>query len=180
MEARNIQRQDALRNRLRWLTRTALLLAITVAVQMLGLPQPITGPAVNAMLILSAIVVGASGGLTIGLLTPLIAFMRGILPPLLGPMIPFIMVGNAALVIIFSALRKGFGGSVKGAVTGLVAGAFVKFLLLAAAVRFVVEVPPPVARAMQVPQLITALTGGAVALIVAEAVIRALRQKEVG
>ncbi|MGI6486166.1 MAG: hypothetical protein ACOX15_07705 [Tepidanaerobacteraceae bacterium] len=73
---------------LRWITRTAILLAITLAFQMLGFPQVVTGPAVNGMLLISGTYVGGIGAVIIGLLTPFIAFMRGILAPPLAPMIP--------------------------------------------------------------------------------------------
>jgi len=61
---------------IRWLTRTAILLAITLAFQMMGFPQMITGPAVNAMLLLSGTYVGALSAVIIGMLTPFIAFIR--------------------------------------------------------------------------------------------------------
>lgn len=87
---------------LRWLVRTALLFALTLVIQMLGLPQFFTGPLVNAFLLLAALLNGIWSGVIIGLFTPWIAFARGILAPPLGPMIPFIMAGNAILVIVFS------------------------------------------------------------------------------
>jgi hypothetical protein len=154
--------------RITWLTRTAVLLALTLALQMMGLPQPFTGPAVNAMLLISGIFVGATSGILIGLLTPWIAFMRGILPPPLGPMIPFIMLGNGVLVALFTWIRRltADRGKIVGSVVGLLLGALGKFLILSSAVKFVVEVPPKIAQAMQIPQLITALTGGVVALVV--------------
>ena len=93
---------DAKPINVKWLARTAILLALTLAFQMIGLPQPVTGPAVNAMLLISGTYVGALGGIIIGLLTPLIAFARGILPPPLAPMIPFIMLGNATGNFIFT------------------------------------------------------------------------------
>jgi hypothetical protein len=65
----------------KYLTLTAVLLALTAAIQMAGLPQPITGPAVNAMLMLTTLVVGMAGGVAVGALTPGIAFLRGILAP---------------------------------------------------------------------------------------------------
>ncbi len=143
----------------RWITRSAILLALTLAFQMIGLPQPVTGPAVNAMLILSALLAGPASGVIIGCLTPIIAWQRGILPPPLGPMIPFIALGNAVLVILFALLRK------RHPVLGVAAGAVAKFAILAAAVQLVVSVPPPIAAAMGFPQLITALAGGAIALL---------------
>ena len=66
---------------LKFFTRTAILLALTLAFQMLKLPQPMTGPAVNAMLFISTAAVGIWGGVIIGALTPWIAFINGILNP---------------------------------------------------------------------------------------------------
>jgi len=150
----------------RWLTRTAILLAITLAFQMLGFPQMITGPAVNAMLLISSAYVGVLGAVIIGLLTPFIAFVRGILAPPLAPMIPFIMIGNALLTIAYVLFRNKLGKGLTGASTGLFVGAIIKFLVLSSAVRFIVSVPPPVAQAMQLPQLYNAILGGVVAIAV--------------
>jgi len=154
---------------LRWLTRTALFLAITLAFQMLGFPQMITGPAVNAMLLLSGTYVGVVGGIIIGLLTPWIAFVRGILAPPLGPMIPFIMAGNAFLVIAYTISRSLLGKGYNSSGIGIVVGAIAKFLILSTAVKLIVSVPPPVAKAMQTPQLFTAILGGIIALVVEQA-----------
>ncbi len=156
--------EESSRRGLRWLVRTALLLALTVAIQMLGLPQFFTGPLVNAFLLLAALFNGMWSGVIIGLFTPGIAFARGILAPPLGPMIPFIMAGNAILVIVFSLVGK--RDHLGREIGGVVLGSFLKYLLLSQAVTWVVEVPPPVAKAMQTPQLFTALAGGAIALIV--------------
>ncbi len=152
-----------------FLTRTAVLLALTLAIQMAGMPQYATGPLVNTMLYVAATFVGIGGGVAIGLVTPVVAFVRGILLPPLGPMIPYIALGNAVLVIVFGLLeRKGRLAAILGVVLASVA----KFLVLSTAVRFVVEVKPAIARAMQAPQLFTALAGGAIALIVSEALVR--------
>ncbi|HHV82451.1 MAG TPA: ECF transporter S component [Tepidanaerobacter syntrophicus] len=161
---------------IRWLTRTAILLAITLAFQMLGFPQMVTGPAVNAMLLISGTYVGIIGAVIIGMLTPLIAFVRGILAPPLAPMIPFIMVGNAVLIIAYVISRAKLGKGYAGSAVGLIIGAIIKFLILSSAVRFIVSVPPPVAKAMQIPQLYTALLGGVIAFIVEKILDAAIKQ----
>lgn len=161
---------------IRWLTRTAILLAITLAFQMLGFPQMVTGPAVNAMLLISGTYVGIIGAVIIGILTPLIAFVRGILAPPLAPMIPFIMVGNAVLIIAYVISRAKLGKGYAGSAVGLIIGAIIKFLILSSAVRFIVSVPPPVAKAMQIPQLYTALLGGVIAFIVEKILDAAIKQ----
>ncbi|HQD40547.1 MAG: ECF transporter S component [Firmicutes bacterium] len=152
---------------LRWLTRTAILLALTIAVQMFGWPQPVTGPLVNAMLLLACIFAGPSSGAVIGLATPLLAYARGILAPPLAPMIPAIMLSNAVFVLLFWFVKK--MNSRWGEFLGLLAAAVVKFLILAAAVKLVAQLPPQVARAMQWPQLVTAIAGGLIAIAVSRA-----------
>ncbi|MCK4259595.1 MAG: ECF transporter S component [Halanaerobiales bacterium] len=143
----------------RYLTRTALLLALTMGIQLMSLPQPVTGPVVNLILYLSVLLVGMSSGLVIGAVTPWIALTVGILPPPLAPMIPFIIAGNMSLVIVFGLLRK------FNVYVGIIAASVLKFLILASGVRFFIQVPPVVAKAMQIPQLITALVGGILAVI---------------
>jgi len=155
---------------IRFVTQTAMFFALTLLVQAFGFPQMLTGPLVNAFLLLSTIFSGILSGIIIGLFTPWVALLRGILPAPLGPMVPFIMVGNGALVTVFGLLAK--RKSLSFEIVGVCLGALVKYLILSQAVRFLVAVPPPVARAMQVPQLVTALLGGAIALGLSRAVER--------
>jgi hypothetical protein len=146
---------------IRWVSRTAILLAIALVFQMGGFPQFITGPLVNTVLYLAAMIVGWQGGMLIGILTPVIASIRGILPPPLTPLIPFIALGNSVLIILFFWLQS------KNKIVGIIIASCVKFLLLAGAVKLLVQVPPAIAQMMSFPQLITALAGGAIALLLA-------------
>ncbi|HSW10186.1 MAG TPA: ECF transporter S component [Bacillota bacterium] len=156
----------------RTLTRTAILLGVTMAIQMLRMPQPVTGPLINAMLVLTTLTVGMAAGIFIGLLTPWVAFTVGILPPVLGPAIPFIMGGNAALVLVMgAAIRLGHQlkfpqGERLAQIGGVIVGGFAKYLVISTAVRFLIQVPPPVAALLQLPQLFTAWTGGALAVAI--------------
>ncbi|MGQ9473710.1 MAG: ECF transporter S component [Candidatus Caldatribacteriaceae bacterium] len=149
--------------RIRWITRTALLFALVLVVQMLGMPQLVTGPLVNMFLFLAGLLEGTGSGVIIGLFTPWVAFSRGILPPPLAPMIPFIMMGNALLVIVFGLFlrpRKHYFE-----IAGIISSALVKYFFLTWSVRFLVKVPGPIAQAMQIPQLFTALLGGGLAFL---------------
>ncbi|MDI9597372.1 MAG: ECF transporter S component [Atribacterota bacterium] len=146
--------------RIRWISRTAILLAIALVFQMGGFPQFITGPLVNTVLYLATMIVGWQGGILIGIFTPVIAAMRGILPPPLAPLIPFIALGNAILVILFFWLKS------KNKIFGIIIASLVKFLVLVSAVRLLVQVPPAIAQMMSFPQLVTALAGGFIALII--------------
>ncbi|TYP52466.1 ECF transporter S component [Thermosediminibacter litoriperuensis] len=145
----------------KFLTRTALLLAVTLMVQYLKMPQLITGSLVNAMLVIASGAVGVFSGITIGLLTPVIALLVGILK--FPPMVPFIMAGNALYVWLYS--------SQKNAMIGVPLAAVAKYAWLSISVVYIlnwfgIRVPAPVVQAFTLPQLFTALLGGAIGLTV--------------
>jgi len=152
---------------IRKISRTAILLSIALVFQMGGFPQFITGPLVNTVLYLAAMIVGWQGGIIIGIFTPVIAAMRGILPPPLTPLIPFIALGNTMLVMVFFLLKS------KNKIAGIIIASVVKFLVLVSAVKLLVQVPPAIARMMSFPQLVTALAGGFVALLIMNILKRA-------
>ncbi len=162
------------------LTRIVFFIAITLIIQALGLPQPVTGPLINMMLLLTTLILGPLSGMALGAITPVVAAFRGQLPPLLIPMVPFIIVSNALLVSIFalvaSILCKQFGKENllinPGCWIGLLAGSVVKFLWLYMSAVFLVplffgkELPEPVVVMMALPQFITALFGGILAFVI--------------
>ena len=91
----------------RFMTRTALLLAVTVACQMLrplitlpGLGSTlIIGSLVNASLAVSSVVVGIWGGIIISVAAPIIAFMQQHIAFIW--LIPIVATGNLVLVILY-------------------------------------------------------------------------------
>ena len=155
------------------LARVALLLALTLSVQYLRLPTPVTGPLVNLMLILSTALTGAAGGAAIGLRTPWAALMLGIIPPALAPAIPFIMAGNAIYCFCYGVLAGRIRG---GPFIGVVLGSLLKFAVIAGAARYLLALPSPAAEALLLPQLINALIGGAAALPLAHYLKRLLSE----
>ncbi|WP_246451773.1 ECF transporter S component [Alkalicella caledoniensis] len=165
-----------------FITRTGLLLALALVFQ-LGFrlfAQPVVGPMVNFVLIFSAIYVGTLSGVIIGALTPLIAFMVGIMP--LFPVVPFVMIGNALLVIVFNYIRQKIRLNTN--YVAVVVGALVKYGFLAISARYMVGlfipvVPPPLVASLSLPQLYTALVGGGLAVVVAEVVGKALVKEPV-
>jgi len=152
-----------LNSKIKIITRTALLLALTVAFQSIKLGQFFTGPLVNAVLLISACAVGWPAGMFIGAVTPWIALLVGILQPVLAPAVPFIMIGNALLVIVFSFLKP------LNSYVAVLASSISKFGILYIATRFLLHLNTAVSSALQLPQLITALVGGFLALIVISA-----------
>lgn len=148
------------------ITRVGILLALTLAIQWMGMPQLITGTAINAMLLISASTVGLIPAVMIGCITPVVALMVGIMKAPMAPVIPFIIGANAVWVMVYGFIqnRNRYGAMILAAVT--------KFLVLWAAVKWILigMLPGPVlekaAVAFGITQLFTALAGGVIALAV--------------
>ncbi len=160
-------------NNVKKLAYTALLLAVCVTFQLLkSFSVYITGPAVNAVLIIAATAVGLPSGLFIACVAPLIAYLVGATPiiNMIPVMLPVIMVGNA-LIAVFAYLFKE-----KNLIAGLLAGSVAKAGFLWLTVWYVVlplfgaNVPEKVQLAAKntfsITQLITALIGSAIAYII--------------
>lgn len=142
-----------------WFT---LLLGASVLVPMLGLHQLVTGTVVNAALIVATVRLGPRAAVSIGVLPSLFALVFGQLPAVLAPMVPFIIVGNIVLVVVFHRLRS------RGFWLGAGAAALLKsgWLYATSAMLFVLlplEAPAAVVAMMSWPQLVTALTGAMLA-----------------
>ncbi|MBS4538749.1 ECF transporter S component [Clostridium sp. D2Q-11] len=151
------------------LVRTALLLSLALIFQIgfREFAQPLVGPLVNMTLILATLISGPISGIFIGTMTPMIAFMVGIIRIL--PIIPIIITGNIVLVVVFYLIhnKMNFKGKDWSAI---IISSFIKFGFLAMAVRmilpyFMPKIPSPIITAFSLPQLFTALIGGALALI---------------
>ncbi|HHW70497.1 MAG TPA: ECF transporter S component [Clostridiales bacterium] len=124
-----------MKNTTKWLTRTAILLGLTVAFQSLrmvipkvtvpgmgDLDQYIIGSLVNACLIIAAIKIGAGSGIIISILAPVIALIQGEIQfPIL---VPFVALGNAAIVICVALLYE------KSKIGSFAIGIVAKFLCL--------------------------------------------------
>ncbi|MFY9174630.1 MAG: ECF transporter S component [Peptococcia bacterium] len=145
------------------LTRSAVLLALALVVQLGKFPQPVTGPAINGILFIASAVVGPISGILIGLLTPIVAFAVGIMP--FAPAMVIIMLGNATLAIVYGLLAK-------RQILALVAAAVGKFLVMAAMVKYIfpllfgIAIPAKVTTMLTLPQLYTALIGAVAAFII--------------
>jgi hypothetical protein len=122
--------------------------------------QIITGTIVNATLFAAVMLLGTRAGILVGLVPSLIALSVGTLPPVLAPMIPFIMAGNIILVLTFSFLKN------KNYWLAIILASLFKFLFIFGASSIVVNLfikkalVGSVAIMMGWPQLLTALLGG--------------------
>jgi hypothetical protein len=154
-----------------FISRLALLVSFALVIQVVGLPQPITGPLINMLLFLTTSILGWIAGVMLGCLTPLAALIRGQLPAVLAPLVPFIAVANAALVLvyflIYYKILKHFKllNSLK-IVIAIVLAALAKYLIFIVTVKIIFpyiirfSIPDKVAVILMTPQLFTALIGG--------------------
>lgn len=180
-----------------WITRTGVLLALLLALQWATLGtrafagQYITGSLVNCVLAVSALTAGLSSGLVIALLSPIFAYLLGIAPQLV--VVPAIMAGNCALVLVLWAVGRGDAPMWRKAVA-VVLAAVCKFVVLYLLVVQVIcgvgasfllgqsffgapVLLQPMIQALPLtfswPQLITALIGGTLGVLVSRILDRA-------
>ena len=178
--------------KIRWITETAIMLALLVTLQALTKPagQLVTGSCVNTVLAVAALVGGLGSGLTIALISPVLAFLLGIAPQILT--VPAIMAGNSIFVVLLSLLADKSGKNIVKQVIAWICAAVAKFAVLYAVVVGLIcgvlsesllasgALKAPMLKALPAtfswPQLITALIGGAVALIIVPVLRKALHK----
>lgn len=184
-----------MRKKILWITQTAAMLAMLITLQWATsyIPKPagqfVTGSLVNAVLGVTVLAAGLSGGITVAVLSPVFAFLLNIAPNVVT--VPAIMVGNTLFVV---ALRLAGGGaeSLWRRISALLGAALIKFAALYALVVWVIcgvaadallaqgILKKPMLSALpatfSAPQLVTALIGGAVAILVAPRIRRALHR----
>ena len=85
-----------------WIVRTAICLALLIAVQFFtrSFGQLATGSCVNLVLAVSALIGGVWSGITVAVISPFCAYLLGIGPAFL-PMVPCVSLGNAVYALLF-------------------------------------------------------------------------------
>ena len=118
-------------SKLKTLCRTAIFLALLVAVQFVtrSMGQYVTGSLVNLILIASGLLCGLWGGLAVALLSPVCAFLIGI-GPAFPQIVPAIMLGNAVIVLVWHLIAGGQNTRLPGYLLAAAAGALAKFVVL--------------------------------------------------
>lgn len=178
--------------KIRWVTETAVMLALLITFQALTKPagQLVTGSFVNAVLAVTVLVAGLSSGITVAVISPVLAYLLGIAPQILT--VPAIMVGNCVFVLALHYIAgRNSKNYIRRAAAWLVA-AVAKFAALYAIVVWLIcgvfadgllasgLLKVPMVKALpatfSLPQLITALIGGGVALVIAPVLRKALRK----
>jgi len=178
--------------KLRWITETAVMIALLVALQAITKPlgQLVTGSCVNAILALSVLLGGMACGITVALVSPVMAFLLGIAPQILT--VPAIMAGNTVYVVLLSIIAGRDSKNVVRQIAAWIVAAAAKFGVLYVLVTKIIcgvasasllasgALKPPMLKALPAtfswPQLFTALIGGAVALLIVPGIRKALHK----
>jgi len=173
--------------RIVWISRTAVLIALMVVLQAVTAPLGytlLTGSVVNLMLVVSVMTCGLATGLSVSVIAPIVSKLLGIGP--LWGLIPFIALGNIVLALLWHVIgnRKPERKYV-AYIIALVVAAAAKFLVLyTGIVRIAVPVllglPEKQAAVISgmysYTQIITALIGGAVAIIILPTLKKAIKR----
>lgn len=128
--------------------------------------QAITGPIINACLILATSLVGPTEAIVLGLAPSIIALSRGLLPLPLAPLVPFIMASNTIYIITYYYLAK------KSKLLAILTSSTAKFLFLSTVTKSIMSnllkagIFQKAVNMMTIAQLTTALIGGLIALTI--------------
>lgn len=165
------------------ITRTGILIALMIVVQALSKPlgQYVTGSVVNLILILSILTGSLSSGIIVAVCSPALAFVLGFGHALL-PLLPFVMLGNFSLVLIwyFIIQKSNWKGKY---LLAIISGAIIKpFVLYFGIVRLVIpflQLPSTQAAMLSAsysfPQVITEIIGGSIAVLILPILKKAIR-----
>ena len=176
-----------------WIAETAVMLAMLIALQAITKPlgQFVTGSCVNAVLGITALVAGVGSGVVVALLSPVFAYFLGIAPQILT--VPAIMAGNLVFVLLLGLLLRKSAAPVWQRVAAWLTAAVAKFAVLYALVVGVICVvaadfllaqgtlKQPMLQALPAtfswPQLVTALIGGGIAILITPLLKKALHRQ---
>lgn len=134
--------------------------------------QWISGPIINALLIIILFLSGIRSALLVALIPSLMALSGGLLPVVLAPTVPFIMISNAIYVLVIDYIYHRFPKEKEGYFLAISLASLLKFSFLFFSVSFIAklitksELITKVSQMLTWPQLGTALLGGVLAFIV--------------
>lgn len=175
-------------NRVLWITRTAIFIALLIVAQAATAPLGntlITGSLVNLILVIAVMTSGLSSGLIVSIISPVLAKFLGIGP--LWELIPFIALGNAVLVTVWHFIgNMKIGKKLISYFIAMPAAAVAKFLTLylgvvVIAVPLILNLPEKKANIISgmfsFPQLLTAAIGGTLAILILPTLKKAIKRR---
>jgi len=132
--------------------------------------QWITGTVVNTLIFLAVWRIGAVNAVLVAALPSSIALLRGLLPAPMAVLIPYIILSNIILIVVFYLFSRTWKPSFHletkfpGMLFAVILASFIKFLFLFAVTSYFVKAASPLLAMMHWPQFFTALAGGLIAV----------------
>ncbi len=184
--------RDKLHKKILWITQTGILLALLIVLQALtkGFGQVVTGSCVNCVLAVAALTGGLWCGMVIALASPVLAFLLNIAPQAVT--VPAIMAGNCVFVVLLYFVAGKSSKHIWRQIMAWLAAAAAKFAVLYALVVWIIcglasasllasgALKPPMLNMLPVmfswPQLVTALIGGGIGLLLTPLLRKALKK----
>ena len=181
-----------MRKKVLWITQTAAMLAMLVAIQWVTRPlgQLFTGSCVNTVLAVSVLLCGLWSGVTVSLVSPVMAFLLNIAPQAVT--VPAIMAGNLVFVLLLYGICGRENASIARRIAAWLIAAAGKFAVLYVLVNWLIcgvaseklltrgILAAPMLKKLpgmfSWPQLITALVGGGIAISLVPLLRKALRR----
>jgi hypothetical protein len=177
-----------MKTKIYWIAKTAMFIALLVALQAVTKPmgQFVTGSVVNLILILSVVIGGIASGACVAVISPVMAAFLGIAGR--WELVAFIILGNIAIILVWWFFDKlKMKNEIIPYIIALISGAIVKFGVLFLSVNYiaiplVLKLPADKAGAISaqfgIAQLITAAIGGIVAVAAIPLIKKALKGRE--
>jgi hypothetical protein len=158
---------NLLRRSLRWSVEQRLILGLVSLVVCLTPAfvhqQLITGPIVNAVLLVCTIAVDGATAALLGLIPSAIAVTNGTLPFVLLPVVPWIAASNIILVFVFEFFYR-YSPWVAMLMAVLLKFGFLCFVSISLTHQIAPMAAPAAVAMLSWPQLVTALAGGLIAM----------------
>jgi len=177
---------------IRFIAETGVMLALLITFQALtqSMGQFVTGSFVNAVLAVTVLITGLYSGITVAVISPWLAYLLNIAPNIL--VVPAIMVGNTLFVIALYFIAGKNSKNIPLQVIAWISAAAVKFAAMYAIVVWLIcgvfadallasgALKPKMLTALpatfSLPQLVTALIGGGLALLIVPILRKALKK----
>ena len=181
------------KNRILLITHTAIFIALLVSAQAVTRPlgQFVTGSCVNFILVASCILAGLPSAAIVSIISPMFAFLI-IGVPVFPILVPFIMAGNFILVSAIHIIAgKSFAKQnrqafVRICIAALIGSLLKFFVLWVGIVQIALTLIPGIRQpqidamsaAFSWPQLVTALIGSSLAILIMPKLKKALNLSE--
>ena len=131
--------------------------------------QWLSGPLVNALLILILFLSGIRSAMLAAVIPSFMALAGGLLPIPLAPVVPFIIIGNIIFILTIDYIYYSSRNTIGAYWKGIIIGALLKFAWLFLSVNYITglllkkELAFAVTQMLSWPQFATAVIGGAIA-----------------